>query len=53
VLLLLDGDEAGRKGTDELLLRLGRKVWTKAAMVPDDRQPDQLTAEELQQLLKN
>jgi DNA primase len=53
LLLLLDGDEAGRKATDELLLRLGRKVWTKVAMVPDGKQPDQLTAEELEQLLKN
>jgi len=26
VLRMLDGDEAGRKGTDEILLRPGRKV---------------------------
>ena len=35
VLLMLDGDEAGRKGTDDILLRLGRKVWIKAVCVPD------------------
>ena len=52
VLLMLDGDEAGCKAIDELLLRLGRKVWTKAVCVPDGKQPDQLTAEELHQLLK-
>lgn len=52
VLLMLDGDAAGRQGTDELLLRLGRHTWVKAARVPDSKQPDQLTAEELQQLLK-
>ena len=38
VLLLLDGDEAGRQGTDELLARLGRHVWTKAVTVPEGKQ---------------
>ena len=52
VLLMLDGDEAGRKGTDEIMLRLGRKVWTKAVCVPDGKQPDQMSADELQALLK-
>jgi DNA primase len=52
VLVMLDADEAGRKGTEELLLRLGRRVWVKAITVPEGKQPDQLTAEELQQLLK-
>lgn len=51
VLLMLDGDEAGRKGTDECLLRLGRKVWTKAITVPEGKQPDMLTAAELGELL--
>jgi DNA primase len=51
VLIMLDGDQAGRKGTDELLLRLGRKVWTKVITLPAGKQPDMLTTEELQQLL--
>jgi DNA primase len=51
VLLMLDGDEAGRQGTDEILLRLGRQVWTKAVSVPDGKQPDQMNTEELQALL--
>jgi DNA primase len=52
VLLMLDGDEAGQRGTDEILLRLGRKVWTKAVTVPEGKQPDQMSNEEIQELLK-
>ena len=51
VVILMDGDEAGRKGTDECLLRLGRKVWAKAAQLPQNKQPDQLGSEELRALL--
>jgi DNA primase len=49
--ILLDGDETGRKGTEECLLRLGRRIWTKAVCLPDGKQPDQLSGEELRQLL--
>jgi DNA primase len=52
VLLMLDGDEAGRHGAEEMMLRLGRKVWTKAIGVPAGKQPDQMSMEELQALLK-
>jgi DNA primase len=52
VLVMLDGDEAGRHGTDELLQRLGRKAWVKAITVPEGKQPDQLTTDDLHQLLK-
>lgn len=52
VLLMLDGDDAGRRATDELLARLGRQVWTKAVAIPEGKQPDQMSAKELQQLLK-
>jgi DNA primase len=52
VLLMLDGDEAGQKGTDEIMLRLGRKVWVKSVCVPDGKQPDQMTAQEINELLK-
>jgi DNA primase len=51
VLLMLDGDETGRKGTDECLLQLGRKVWTKALTVPQGKQPDMLTETDLTALL--
>jgi DNA primase len=51
VLLMLDGDEAGRKGADEIMLRLGRQVWTKAVSLPEEKQPDQMSDEELRGLL--
>ena len=50
--LLLDGDEAGRRATDECLLRLGRCMWVKAVVVPSGKQPDQLSDDELHDLLK-
>jgi DNA primase len=52
VLLMLDGDEAGQRGTDEILLRIGRRVWVKAVSITEDRQPDQMATEEIQELLK-
>jgi DNA primase len=51
VVILLDGGAAGQKGIDECLLRLGRKLWTKAITLPPDKQPDQLSCEELAGLL--
>jgi len=52
VTLLLDGDEAGQKATDECLVRLGRKMWVSAVVLADGRQPDQLSSEELWVLLR-
>jgi DNA primase len=52
VLVMLDGDEAGRQGTEDLLARLGRRVWVKSAELPEGRQPDQMTAEEIQAVLR-
>jgi DNA primase len=50
--LMLDGDEAGRNGTGECLTRLGRRMWVRSARVPDGKQPDQLSGEELKGLLE-
>ena len=52
VLLMLDGDEAGRQGTEEILKRLARRVWCKTVIVPQTKQPDQLAAGEIAELLK-
>lgn len=51
-LLMLDGDQAGRKGTEELLAKLGRCIWVKALQVQEGRQPDQMKTEEIQAILK-
>ena len=51
VVVLLDGDEAGRQGTEECLLRLGRNIWVRAARLELGAQPDDLSAAELSALL--
>lgn len=51
VVVMLDGDEAGRQATAEILARLASRMWVRAVMVPDGKQPDQLTSEELKALL--
>jgi DNA primase len=48
---MLDGDEAGRNATDECLLRLARRMWVWAVILPDGKQPDQLSGDELTELL--
>jgi len=47
--LMLDGDEAGQKATDDCLLRLGRRMYVRAALLSAAQQPDQLSAEEIHQ----
>jgi len=51
VCLFLDGDDAGRGATDELIVRLGRRMWVHAAMLPEGVQPDSLSAEEIRKAL--
>jgi len=51
VVILLDGDEAGRKGSEECLLRLGRRMWAKIVTLPEGKQPDGLSVEELRGLV--
>ena len=52
VYLMLDGDDAGQKATDECLVRLGRRMWVRAVVLTDGKQPDQLSNEELSALLR-
>jgi DNA primase len=53
VILMLDGDEAGRQATDECLVKLGRRgLWVKAVLLEEGKQPDMLSADELLELLK-
>jgi DNA primase len=53
VIFMLDGDEAGRAGVDDCLKRLVRKLWVKAMALPEQAQPDSLSADELRQLLSS
>ena len=50
VTLLFDGDTSGRTCTHDALARLGNRVYAKALLLPDGKQPDQLTKDELRQL---
>jgi DNA primase len=50
--LLLDGDEAGQEAATDCLTRLGRRMWTYAPALPEGKQPDMLSAEEIQAFLK-
>jgi len=52
VMVMLDGDEAGRKGMEEISWRLAKHIWTRVSVVPEGRQPDQMSTEELQALLE-
>ena len=51
IVLLFDGDSAGRSATTECLSRLGRGCWVRAISLDDDVQPDHLTPDELSRLL--
>lgn len=51
VLLLLDGDDAGRQGTEDAVVKLASHLWVTALSLPDGVQPDQMTPEDLQNLL--
>jgi DNA primase len=50
--LLLDGDEAGQEAARDCLTRLGRRMWTYAPALPAAKQPDMLSAEEIQAFVK-
>jgi DNA primase len=52
VVVMLDGDEAGRRAAGEIAGRLAHKMWVRVVDVPDGRQPDQLSTEEVQALLR-
>jgi DNA primase len=51
-LLLFDGDAAGIAGAQAGINDLGGSMWVKAVWLKTDQQPDQMSSEELQQLLK-
>jgi len=51
VVVMLDGDEAGRKAAREIAGRLANRLWVRMVNLPDGQQPDQLSTEDLQRLL--
>ena len=51
LVLMLDGDEAGRRASQQLAARLWGKVSLSIVELPSGRQPDQLSSEEIQRIL--
>jgi DNA primase len=53
VVLLFDGDDAGRACTNDCAIRLSRRAWVRAISLPDGCQPDQLSKEEILRVLSS
>jgi len=53
VILMLDGDDAGRSGAEDCARRLVRRMFVRIVTLLDGQQPDQLGAEELLRLLRS
>lgn len=51
VIIALEGDEAGRRSSNEIAGRFARCVWVRVVEVPKSKQPDGLSRLELQTLL--
>jgi DNA primase len=51
LVLMLDGDQAGRRASQQLAARLWGKVSLSLVEVPSGRQPDQLSSEEIARIL--
>ena len=51
VMIMLDGDEAGREATRQIAARLAQRTFVKVINLPDGVQPDQLASEELKSIL--
>ena len=52
LVLMLDGDEAGQRASQQLAKRLRGRVSLSIVKVPSGRQPDQLSSEEIGWILR-
>lgn len=50
--VMLDSDEAGSSAAGEIICRLARRMYVRLVTVPEGKQPDQLSEEELAGLLQ-
>jgi DNA primase len=51
VIIFLDGDDAGRGGAQEIAMRLMQLTFVRIMDLPDGKQPDQLSSEEIKSIL--
>ena len=52
VVLLLDGDDAGRSGTRKAIETLRSRAEVKVGWIPDGNQPDELEPDEIKGLIQ-
>jgi len=52
VVLMLDGDETGRRASRRIAAQLGRQMTLRVVEVPEGQQPDQLPAMEVRRLVE-
>jgi 5S rRNA maturation endonuclease (ribonuclease M5) len=52
IVLLLDGDDAGRSGTRKAISMLGSRVVVKTGCIPDGTQPDELEPDEIKGIIE-
>jgi DNA primase len=52
LVVMLDGDQAGRQATQQIIRRLGSKIPLRWAVVPTAQQPDQLPVAEIRRLVE-
>ena len=50
---MLDGDKAGREGTERIAAQLEGRVKLSIVIVPDERQPDQFDTSAIRCLLEH
>jgi DNA primase len=51
LILMLDGNTAGREATEKIAGRLMRRMFVKMVELPDEAQPDTLSTEQIQSML--
>ncbi len=51
VVLMLDGDKAGREATDVIAAKIAKQQYVRAVMLGDDLQPDKLSGNEIHSLI--
>jgi DNA primase len=51
VILMLDGDDRGRQGSQRIAAQLAGRCSVRLVWMPDGKQPDQLSREEIRALL--
>lgn len=51
IILMLDGDEAGRRASDTIAVRLARHCPVRVIELADSTQPDQLSEQAIQEIL--